>query len=162
MILVHLTENITFKTWNHFRKLIILNFFFTSAQLHNLRCKMKHRIPAILWHNIKLNNGMCLLGFRQVWGFCSSLFLLSTIKLFFIFMWWNHIDKQVNFVVQHLQCKISCWSRCGSIDRTWTVGSQFVQPHFTGLENKLSICYALFGKVLNRAECSHKYLSMLQ
>jgi len=43
-----------------------------------------------LIHN-KLTSEMCLLGFRQVWGLCASLFLLFSIRLFF-FMRWNHID----------------------------------------------------------------------
>ena len=52
--------------------------------------RIQHCTSAILWHNNKLISEMCLLGFWWVWGLCALMFLLSSIRLFF--MQWNHID----------------------------------------------------------------------
>jgi len=57
---------------------------------HKPRAQTKQRITTILHHNNKFTSGMCLLGFRRVRGLCASLFLLSSIRLFF--MQRNHID----------------------------------------------------------------------
>jgi len=56
------------------------------------RRQTKHRTAEILRHNNKLTSEICLLGFWWVWGLCTSLFLLSSIRLFFFFMQRNHID----------------------------------------------------------------------
>ena len=52
---------------------------------------MKHCIATILCHNNKLTSEMCLLELRRAWGLCATLFLLSSIRLFF-FMQQNLID----------------------------------------------------------------------
>jgi len=58
------------------------------------RCQTKHRTATILWHNNKLTSEMCLSGFQRVWCLCASLFLLSSIRLFFVFfMQRNYIDE---------------------------------------------------------------------
>ena len=56
------------------------------------RRQTKYHTAASLQHNNKLISEMCLLGFRQVWGLCTSSFLLSSIRLFFFFMQQNHSD----------------------------------------------------------------------
>ena len=47
------------------------------------RHQMKPYKGANLCHNSKLTSDMYLLEFRQVWGLCTSLFFLSSIRHFF-------------------------------------------------------------------------------
>jgi len=42
---------------------------------HKPRAQKKQRMATILHHNNKLTSEMCLLGFQQVWGLCTLLFL---------------------------------------------------------------------------------------
>jgi len=53
------------------------------------RTQTKQQMATILHDS---NKFMCLLGFQRVRGLCTSLFLLSSIRLFFFFMLWNHIN----------------------------------------------------------------------
>jgi len=52
------------------------------------RAQMKQRMATILRHNNKLTSEMPF----GVWDLCTSLFLLSSIRLFYFFMQRNHID----------------------------------------------------------------------
>ena len=86
----HFTLNVVFKTRKHYIFQMagywnFKNFNFVSLP-HKPRHQTKHRTTAILRRNNKLASEMCLLGFRLV------LFLLSSIRFFFYFMQWIHIN----------------------------------------------------------------------
>jgi len=100
IVLVHLTSNVAFK--KTFSDGWILNFLKNRkcskfcqtaslpAHIHKPRAQTKHRTAAILQHNTNSPVRCAFWGSRQAWGLCTSLLLLSSIRLFF--MQRNHID----------------------------------------------------------------------
>ena len=71
-----------------FKNLKNSKFFLTSSLPDHIckpRHQTKHHTATILEHNHRITSEMCLLWFRQVWGPCASLFLLSSINLFLFF-----------------------------------------------------------------------------
>jgi len=94
-ILVYLTWNTAKKHENAYwwldivfcKNLQYLKFCLTHSfypTMVTTRAQTKQQIATILCHSNKINSEMYLLGFQQVWGLCATLFLLNSIRFFFI------------------------------------------------------------------------------
>ena len=115
---------------------------------------------------------MCLLEFRWVWGLCTLLFLLSSIRLFLSMHWCDNFSNQhfpqtvylgttasiscatlevleKHIYILYFHCKIQAklkWAWQHSM--VAVILSLSLKPYFNGLKMKLNICHAPFWRGL--------------